>query len=106
MVFDVNKSRVSENALATFLASPLTGDLQEVPGVGPTTQMLLMEKGINNTYQLIGTFLIQLEMDDTPQQKMDKFWEYLKECGINSFRSGITHAIGEKISIMFPSMFD
>lgn len=60
--YDPQKSRVAEDALADFLRAPLTGDLTEVPGIGPAavTKLADGEEGdsVANTFQLIGKFLM------------------------------------------------
>lgn len=60
--YDPQKSRVAEDALADFLRAPLTGDLTEVPGIGPAavTKLADGEEGdrVENTFQLIGKFLM------------------------------------------------
>lgn len=60
--YDPQKSRVAEDTLADFLRAPLTGDLTEVPGIGPAavTKLGAGEDGdvIENTFQLIGKFLM------------------------------------------------
>lgn len=60
--YDPQKSRVAEDTLADFLRAPLTGDLTEVPGIGPAavTKLAAGEDGesVENTFQLIGKFLM------------------------------------------------
>lgn len=60
--YDPQKSRVAEDTLADFLRAPLTGDLTEVPGIGPAavTKLGDGEDGdrVENTFQLIGKFLL------------------------------------------------
>eukprot|EP01031_Cornospumella_fuschlensis_P023869 gene23869-28899_t len=55
--FNPNKSKVSDARLADFIQAPLTGDLNEVPGIGPATVELLKKEGISTTFQLIGKYL-------------------------------------------------
>jgi predicted flap endonuclease-1-like 5' DNA nuclease len=40
--------------MAEFQRANLSGDLLEVPGIGPAAKKKLMEDGITNTYQLLG----------------------------------------------------
>lgn len=60
--YDPQKSRVAEDTLADFLRAPLTGDLTEVPGIGPAAvnKLAAGEDGesVENTFQLIGKFLM------------------------------------------------
>ena len=59
--YDPQKSRVAEDTLADFLRAPLTGDLNEVPGIGPAAIGKLAagsaDEKVTNTFQLIGKFL-------------------------------------------------
>jgi len=41
--YDPKKSRVSDDTLADFFRSQLTGDLQEIPGIGPAAAKCLAE---------------------------------------------------------------
>lgn len=61
--YDPQKSRVAEDTLADFLRAPLTGDLTEVPGIGPAAVTKLAAgddatDSVENTFQLIGKFLM------------------------------------------------
>ena len=67
--------------------APITGDLKEVPGIGPAAVAKLSEfdsdeDKITNTYQLFGKFLM-LKGPDEDGRKVDtfehcqKFWEFL-----------------------------
>ena len=60
--FDVNRSQVNDDQLATFLRAEVEEDIQSVPGVGPAASKTLGassdgEAGVKTTYQLIGNFL-------------------------------------------------
>ena len=55
--FHPELSRVNESTMATWLTAQVSGDLQEVPGIGPATATMLQENGIENTYQLFAKFL-------------------------------------------------
>ena len=51
------RSQVKDGTMADWLIAPVTGDLLEVPGVGPATVKVLKENGITTTYQLFAKFL-------------------------------------------------
>ncbi|TYZ67869.1 hypothetical protein PybrP1_002406 [[Pythium] brassicae (nom. inval.)] len=115
--YDPQKSRVAEDTLADFLRAPLTGDLTEVPGIGPAavTKLGAGEDGdvIENTFQLIGKFLMlkknSSENDDglvDCAAHCDAFWFWLKSKGITAYRSGIVMAIAEKVNTMLPGIYD
>ena len=93
--YDPKRSRVSDSTLADFLRAPLTGDLQEVPGIGKAAEEKLRtgndydEEPITNTYQLIGKFLMLKGPDEDgikveSIEHVEKFWHWLKNRGISS----------------------
>eukprot|EP01038_Epipyxis_sp_PR26KG_P008051 gene8051-10907_t len=101
------KSRVKPAALSDFLRAPLTGNLQEVPGVGPATVELLAQNGITTTFQLIGQYLSLKEAGVGPVEHADRFWYWLNSIGTPSgFRAGIVHAIAEKMNVTFVGIYD
>ncbi|KAE8908991.1 hypothetical protein PF005_g6168 [Phytophthora fragariae] len=116
--YDPQKSRVAEDTLADFLRAPLTGDLTEVPGIGKAAVTKLGdakegEEAVDNTFQLIGKFLmLKANSDDnddgviTCAQHCDAFWFWLKSKGITAYRSGIVMAIAEKVNTMLPGIYD
>lgn len=108
--FNINKSRISANALAEFLADELCEDITSVPGVGPEAARILSsecenESAIETTFQLIGRFLTLRGPGMTPVEHTNAFWYYLKIRGVNRYRSGIVHAIAEKVNLMIPGTF-
>lgn len=92
----------------TWKQSTVTGDLMEVPGIGPAAIKKLRDhedetEQITNTYQLFGKFLMLKgpETEDekcTPVMHADKFWYWLQERGITAHRSAIVRAVCEKLS--------
>lgn len=108
--FDINKSRVSQNALAEFLSDEIQENIQSVPGIGPEAARILStacegEPPIDTTHQLIGRFLTLRGPGMTPVQHTNAFWYYLKMRGVNRYRSGVVHAIAEKVNLMIPGTF-
>ena len=93
----------------------MTGDLQEIPGIGPAAAKCLAEGDdddkITNSFQLIGKFL-SLKGPDSGDHKvesvehMEKFWYWLQERGIKAHRSAIVNAIAEKMNTMMPGIYD
>ena len=96
-----------------FRTGELTGDLKEVPGIGPAAVKLLAEQDITNTYHLIGAYMRMANVTgvngeqsiDTYQLNQD-FWYYLKNLKISSHRSAIVLAISEKVGSSFPAFHD
>lgn len=107
--FDVNRSQVSADALARFLAADLGEDLGAVPGVGPKAKEMLAaddEGGaVRTTFQLVGKFLCLRAPGMTTQEHCDAFWHWLKLKGVDAHRSGIVHAIAEKTNLMIPGIY-
>ena len=57
--YDPKRSRVSDDKMNEFLRGQLTGDLTEVPGIGPAAVKKLAmgdldDDKVTNTFQLIG----------------------------------------------------
>ncbi|GMH53566.1 hypothetical protein TrLO_g206 [Triparma laevis f. longispina] len=113
--YNPKKSRVSDDTLADFYRSPFTGDITEVPGIGPAAAKSLAageaDDKITNSFQLVGKFLA-LKGPDSDGHKvesvehMEKFWYFLQEKGIKAHRSAIVNAIAEKMNTMMPGIYD
>uniref|UniRef100_A0A7S2R0A3 Uncharacterized protein n=1 Tax=Eucampia antarctica TaxID=49252 RepID=A0A7S2R0A3_9STRA len=114
--YDPSRSKVSDSTMTDFLRSQITGDVTEVPGIGPAAKRALAggddeSDRITNTFQLIGKFLMLKGPDEDDMkidcmEHMEKFWYWLKQKGIKSHRSAIVKAIGEKINTMIPGIYD
>ena len=114
--YDPKKSKVSQETMETWRASGVSGNLLEVPGVGPAAVRIFLEDKdpmtrITNTYQLFGQYLM-LKGPDTEDKKVTtselnhKFWFWLKMKGIKSHRSAIVMAVAEKVASFFPCFYD
>lgn len=115
--YDPRRSKVSEDKMNAWRSSQITGDLSEVPGIGPAAIAKLKEGDdgpdkITNTYQLFGKFLMLKgpghdgEIQVEPIEHTEKFWQYLKNRGISSHRSAIVRAIAEKSATFFSGIYD
>ncbi len=89
-----------------FHASPITGNLSEVPNIGPRAKQKLAEIGITTTFGLIGQFLLLKEVGVNSEEHRDRFWYWLQSIGINGFRSKIVECIAEKCEDLFPNIYD
>lgn len=109
--FDVNKSRVSDGALAEFLANAIDENIETVPGVGPAAALKLAAKAgdddtpIETTHQLIGKFLALRGKGMSSKEHCDAMWFYLQAKGVSSYRAGIVHSIAERTNIMIPGIY-
>mgnify|MGYP003594935021 CR=1 FL=1 len=101
------KSRISDSALAEFIRAPITGELSEVPGIGPATVKVLTEAGVETTFALIGVFLTLKNADTETVEHMDQcyYWP-LSLSTVTGYRAGICQAIAEKTNTMFPNIYD
>jgi len=126
--FHPERSTVNPDRLADFLNREITGDLIEIPGIGPKTVELLRElqvsynnngsvvhiNGITSTYALIGVFLsMKSEFQDGKIRTVDTVEHaqrfYLWWCSLNTprgFRAGVVHSICEKCNISFPGIYN
>jgi hypothetical protein len=115
--FKLSKSAIGDDKLGDWLVdggSGITGDLKEVPGIGPVSIELLGKptKGgapddvVQSTHQLIGKFLSFKTTDIDAQTHCDGFFFWLKEKGIRNHRDGITHAVAEMVNTLIPGMVD
>mmetsp|Transcript_15322 Transcript_15322/g.26174 ORF Transcript_15322/g.26174 Transcript_15322/m.26174 type:complete len:112 (+) Transcript_15322:334-669(+) len=101
--------------MADFIRGTVTGDVTEVPGIGPAAAKKLAcgegDEKITNTYQLIGKFLMLKgpDEDDNKVESMEhceKFWYWLQDKGISAHRSAIVKAVACKVNGLFPGVYD
>ena len=112
--FKISKSAIGDDKLGDWVVGDITGDLNEVPGVGPVSIELLgkpTEGGspddvVQSTHQLIGKFLSFKTTDIDAQEHCDGFFHWLKEKGIRNHRDGITHAVAEMVNTLIPGTVD
>lgn len=105
--FNPYATRVNEDILANFLRAPISGDLIEVPGIGPRTSSILKKSGVETTYQLFAKFLSLRGADDDCRTHCNKFIRWLVEVDTPPmFRNTITHVLAEKLALLFPSLYD
>ena len=74
--FDPTRTRTDKTKLAAWLMAKVEGDLNEVPGIGPTTKGVLIEAGITticlvcDVEHFFGVFLVIIEF---PLQRFTTF---------------------------------
>ena len=99
--------------METWRTEAVSGNLIDVPGIGPAAigKLADCDETITNTYQLFGKFLM-LKGPDSDEHKVEcvehceKFWHWLKSIGIVAHRSAIVKAIAEKAAGYFPGIYD
>ena len=99
ITYDPSKSRISDDILADFLRSPITGDITEVPGITRTVANKLSscDEKITNTFQLIGKFLLLKTKNKnnyiTGVEHCKLFYDWLQEIGIKYYIDDIVMCI-------------
>jgi predicted flap endonuclease-1-like 5' DNA nuclease len=97
--FNPNKSRITDDQMMAWVEKEVTGNLDEVPGLGEKSVTKMGAAGIVTTWQLFGKFLLLREADMSPVDHCDAFWSFLEECDTPSgYRSGVVLAVQEKLS--------
>lgn len=91
--YDPNASRMRANTLEDFLRAPLTGCLQEVPGVGKDTETRLHQANVRTTQQLMGVYL---QHADT-----NAFYHWLQSLGVRAHRNTVVRCVSEKAARMW-----
>ena len=102
--FDPTRSNVCDETLTTWLRSPISGDLQDVPGIGPVAVSKMADVGVVNTFQLIGKYLCL--KNGTVLEHQDAMYQWLVDIGINASRNNIIVALAEKCDIFMPGSCD
>ncbi|CAM9726234.1 unnamed protein product [Heterosigma akashiwo] len=102
------RSQVSDEQLARFLISPITGAVDEVPGVGPVAKRKLAEAedNIETTHQLLGKYLTLKGKETDCIEHCETFYQWLKTIGINQYRGAIVRSIAEKANTMMPGIYE
>ena len=102
------RSTTSADTLARFIRSPLNGDLNAVPGIGPVAIEELKEAGITTSYQLLSKFMEFKRADCSSMENCELFWLWLKDhCPkLRGTRSAVVQACAMKLDIAFPGLYD
>lgn len=115
--YDPKRSRVNDNTMMDFIRGTVSGDITDVPGIGPAAALKLAagegDDKITNTYQLIGKFLLLKGPDSSDgdnkvesMEHCEKFWFWLQDKGIAAHRSAIVKAIALKVNGLLPGVYD
>ena len=109
---------MKDDTLIQFIHAPITGDLSEVPGIGPATKKSLAtlesddpNSSVTTTFQLIGKFLSLKSTNGDGEvigsvEHMEKFWYWLQSKGVVAHRGAIVKAVAEKMNTMMPGLYD
>ena len=100
------RSNDNPDLLAAFISAPTVKELQSVSGIGPKNKEIFHKNGIFTTHQLMSKFLSFSEEETDCVELCDKFYFWMKMIGINSHRGAIVRALGEKLTITIPGIYD
>jgi len=108
--YDPRRSNVSDTTMERFMLGELTGDLTEVPGIGPKAKKnLKVKENITNTFQLLGHYMSMATIEDGKVDTFllnQEFWLFLEGCKISSHRSAIVKAVSAKVATSFTQFSD
>ena len=105
--YDPSRSQNNPDTLANFLRSPITGDLTEVPGIGPATAAKMKDAGVSTTYALFGKYLMLKQEGVESIEHCDRFFHWLESIGTPAgYRSSVVEAVAKKMDITFPGIYD
>jgi hypothetical protein len=97
----------SADKVSKWLRTPMTGELTEVPQLGPACAEKLKAAGISTTYGLFGQFLLLKEEGVGSVELCDRFYYWLDSIAIPPGSKGtITHAVALKLEVTFPGICD
>lgn len=83
--------------LATFIREPLALSLLSVPGIDETNVNHLLGKGITNTHQLLGQFLLFHAHGVDADQLLNRFSLWLIKLGVTTNTNAIASAVVQKM---------
>ena len=104
--YDPRRSNFNPDALAAFIRAPVVKDLMSVPGIGPKNKETFQKNEIFTTHQLMGKFLSLSEEETDCVELCDKFYFWMQLIGVHSHRGAIVSALGEKLAIIVPDIYD
>mmetsp|Transcript_6841 Transcript_6841/g.15696 ORF Transcript_6841/g.15696 Transcript_6841/m.15696 type:complete len:115 (+) Transcript_6841:90-434(+) len=102
--YNPNNTTINTDSLTSWLQGQITGDLEEIPGVGPANKQKMIDAGVENTYQLIGKYLTFKK--GTVKEHQDAAFSWLRDIGVNASRNNIILALAEKCDIFMQGIYD
>ena len=102
--YDGAKTVINESTCAAFIAAEVTGDLLDVPGVGPAAVQAFEIAGVCNTFALLGQFMMLRREGMTGQEHQNAIVRYLKEIGINALRNDVVYSCSNKLQSHFSKL--
>lgn len=105
--FHPERSRVGADTMGEWLRKEISGDLSEVPGVGPASVTAFKANGVSTTYQLFGKFLSLKDEDVGSVEHCERFYLWLNSVGTAAgSRGAVVLAVAEKLNMTFTGLYD
>jgi len=109
-------STTSRGQLQEFIRAPLTGKLDEIPGIGPaniahfhTVQEEARGHGgedvLDSSFQVIGKYMMLRKYGISNIENAQQFYIWLKLKGITSHANNIVEAVAEKVNVFLPGSY-
>ena len=89
-VYDPKKCSVGELEIEEFIRTPLSRDIESIPGVESTNKAILRKSGIAIPHQLLAVYLSMCKLTADPVEICDRFYFWIEEIGI-SFNLSLIH---------------
>lgn len=83
--------------IATFIREPLALSLLSVPGIDATNVNHLISKGVTNTHQLLGQFLLFHANGVDADQLLNRFSLWLIKLGVTTNTNAIASSVAQKV---------
>ena len=106
MAFNPSNTTTTGATRATWLRASITGDITEVPGIGPASAEKLSRAGVTSTHGLVGKFLAMTDAGVSPVEHCERFYLYLQSVGVNAKRADVVQSIAEKVDAWMPGTYD
>lgn len=104
----INSAMANDSSMeiAMFIRGPLVLSLLSVPGVDDNNNSILGEKGVTNTHQLIGQFLLFHGNDVDAHQLHTRFSMWLRKLGVVTNTTMIACAIAQKVGTWVDGVYE
>ena len=105
--YNPSRSRNDPAKLAQFIQAPITGDLEEIPGLGRVNKAKMNAEGVSTTYQLFGKFLMLKDEGVDSVELCNRFWYWLETIETPpGYRGSIVQAVACKLDVTYPGLYD
>lgn len=92
--------------VATFIREPLELTLLSVPGIDEKNNAVLRGKGITNTHQLIGQFLLFHSDEMDLHQLRNRYSAWLRKLGVTDNSKLIASVVAQKVGTWVDGVYE